>query len=57
MKIRKDNWIGHVLRRNCLPKHVIKEEMDGRLEVTGRRGRRRKKSYWMTLRKREVTVN
>jgi hypothetical protein len=20
---RKANWIGHILRRNCLPKHVI----------------------------------
>ena len=23
MKRRKDDWIGHVLRRNCLLKHVI----------------------------------
>jgi hypothetical protein len=35
---RKDNWIGHILRRNCLLKHVI----EGRIEMTGRRGRRRK---------------
>jgi hypothetical protein len=34
---RKDNWIGHILCRNCLLKHV----MEGKIEVTGRRGRRR----------------
>ena len=22
-KIRKANWIGHILRKNCLPKHFI----------------------------------
>jgi predicted AlkP superfamily pyrophosphatase or phosphodiesterase len=35
---RKANWIGHILRRNCIPKHVI----EGEIDVTGRRGRRRK---------------
>jgi hypothetical protein len=39
IKRRKTNWIGHILRRNCLVKHDI----EGRIEVTGRRGRRRKK--------------
>jgi len=34
MKIRKANWIGHILCRNCLLKHVI----EGRIEMTGRRG-------------------
>jgi hypothetical protein len=38
IKRRKANWIGHILRRNCLLKHVI----EGRIEMTGRRGRRRK---------------
>jgi hypothetical protein len=37
-KRRKANWIGHILRRNCLLKHVI----EGKLEVPGRGGRRRK---------------
>jgi hypothetical protein len=23
IKRRKVNWIGHIVRRNCLPKHVI----------------------------------
>jgi hypothetical protein len=42
IKIRKANWIGHILRRNCLVKHVIEGKLEGRLEMTGRRGRRRK---------------
>jgi hypothetical protein len=37
---KKANWIGHILRRNCLLKHVIEGNMDGRIEETGRRGRR-----------------
>jgi len=39
---RKTNWIGHILRRNCLLKHVIERKIEGMKEVTGRRGRRRK---------------
>jgi hypothetical protein len=31
------------LRRNCPLKHVIEGKIEGRIEVTGRRGRRRKK--------------
>jgi hypothetical protein len=42
VKRRKANWIGHVLRRNCLLKQVIEGKLEGRMEVTGRRGRRRK---------------
>jgi hypothetical protein len=30
------------LRRNCLLKHVIEGMKEGRIEVTGRQGRRRK---------------
>jgi hypothetical protein len=30
------------LRRNCLLKHVIEGNMVGRVDVTGRRGRKRK---------------
>jgi hypothetical protein len=40
---RKANWIGHILRRNCLLKEVIEGNIKGRIEVTRRRGRRRKK--------------
>jgi hypothetical protein len=42
IKRRKANWIGHILHRNCLLKHVIEETLEGRIEMTGRRGRRRK---------------
>ena len=40
---RKANWIGHILRRNCLLKHVIEGKIKGEMDVTRRRGRRRKK--------------
>ena len=40
---RKANWIGHILRRNCLLKQVIEGKIKGQIEVTRRRGRRRKK--------------
>ena len=39
----KANWIGHILRRNCLLKQVIEGKIKGQIEVTRRRGRRRKK--------------
>jgi hypothetical protein len=51
IKRRKANWIGHMLCRNCLLKHVI----EGKMELTGRRGRSLKqllddikgtKRYW-----------
>lgn len=49
---RKANWVGHILRRNCLLHDVV----EGRLEGTTRLGRRRiqllddlreKRKYWM----------
>jgi hypothetical protein len=60
IKRRTANWIGHILRRNCLLKHVIEGQLEGRIEMTGRRGRRRKqllddlkenKIYWKLKRK------
>jgi hypothetical protein len=42
IKIRKSNWICYVLRRNCLLKHAIEGKLEGRIEMMGRRGRRRK---------------
>ena len=38
---RKANWIGHILRRNCLLQRVTEGKIKGGIEVTGRRGRRR----------------
>ena len=38
---RKGNWIGQVLCRNCLLKHVIAGKVERRINVTERRGRRR----------------
>jgi hypothetical protein len=38
IKRSKTNWIGHILPRDCLLKHAI----EGKIEVTGRQGRRRK---------------
>jgi hypothetical protein len=35
IKRRKHNWIGHILRRNCILKHVIEGKIDGRIEVIG----------------------
>ena len=55
MKRRKTNWIGHILRRNCLTKHVIEGKIKRRIEMKGLRGRRReqllngrkeRRGYW-----------
>jgi hypothetical protein len=51
---RTANWIGLILRRNCLLKHVIEGKLEGRIEMTGGRGRykqllddlKEKKRYW-----------
>jgi hypothetical protein len=40
---RKANWIGHILRRNCLLQWIIEGKVKGGIEVTGRLGRRRRK--------------
>ena len=40
---RKANWIGHILRRNCLLQQVIDGKIKEQVEVTRRRGRRCKK--------------
>jgi hypothetical protein len=41
-KRRKVSWIDHILHRNCLLKHHIKEKVEGRIEMTGRRVKRLK---------------
>jgi hypothetical protein len=44
---RKANWIGHILRRNCLLKHVEERHKGREDEEEDARG------YRITLRKRE----
>jgi hypothetical protein len=39
---RKANWIGRILRRNCLLRQGIEGKIKVRIELTGRRGRRRR---------------
>jgi hypothetical protein len=39
----KANWIGHILRRNCLLRQIIEGKKKGGIKVKGRRGRRRRK--------------
>ena len=43
IKRRKADWIGHILRRNCLLKHGIEGKIEGRIEATEGRRRRSKK--------------
>jgi len=38
LRKRKDNWICHIVRRNCLLKQFIEGEIKGEMEVTRRRG-------------------
>jgi hypothetical protein len=42
VKSRKDNWIGHILRRNCLLKYLIEGKIEESIEVKGRQRRKRK---------------
>jgi hypothetical protein len=41
IKRRRANRIGHILRRDCLIEHLIEGKIWVRIEVMGRRGRRR----------------
>jgi hypothetical protein len=31
--MRKADWVGHILPRNCLLKHTIEGKIEGRIEV------------------------
>jgi hypothetical protein len=53
IKRRKIICVGHIMRKNGLLKHVIEGQIEGKIEVTGRRGGRRN-NLWMTLRKRRL---
>jgi hypothetical protein len=48
------NWIGHILRRNCLLKHIIKRKIEGGIKVIGDK-EEDVSSYWMILRERMDT--
>ena len=39
IETRKAIWVCQNRRRNCVLKHVIEGNVEGRIEVTGRRGR------------------
>ena len=41
-KRRKANWISYILGRNCFLKYIVEGKIEGRIEVAGRHGRRRK---------------
>ena len=43
MKQENGRLTGHILRRNCLLKQVIEVKIKGEMEVTRRRGRRRRR--------------
>ena len=53
---RKANWIGRILRKNCLLKRVIEGKIEERIEVTGRRRRRRQQPLY-DLETKEDTEN
>jgi hypothetical protein len=36
MKPRKATWIGHILRRSCLLKHIIEGKIEGSIKGKGR---------------------
>jgi len=40
---QKANWIGHILRQNCLLHRVTEGKIQGGIDVTGRQGRRCRK--------------
>jgi hypothetical protein len=40
---RKPNLIGHILRRNCILHQIVEGKIKRWIEVTGRRGRKRRK--------------
>jgi len=42
IKRRKANWIGHILHKTCLLRHVFEGQIEGRSVVTARRGGRLK---------------
>jgi hypothetical protein len=56
VNMKQANWIGHILYRNCLLKHVIEGKTEARIEVRGKPGRRCKQLLY-ELRIRVCTGN
>ena len=54
---RKANWTGHMSRRNCLLKHIIEGKVEGRIEVTGKPGTRRKEPLNDLKERKEIAGN
>ena len=44
IKRSKANWIGHILRRNCLLNHFIEGKIERRIEMMGKPGTRLQQS-------------
>jgi hypothetical protein len=53
LKRRKDDWIGHILHRICLLKHLTEGKIEKGTEATGRK-RKDVSSYCMTLRNERI---
>jgi hypothetical protein len=54
---RKFNWIGHKLHRNCLLRQIIEGKIKGGIEVTGGRGRGRRRKLLDDLKERRGYSN
>ena len=50
---RNTKWIGRILCRNCLLTHSIEGKVEGRIEVMGRRGRRRTQ-FWDDFKEKRI---
>jgi hypothetical protein len=53
---RKASSTGHIMRRRGLLNHINEGKIEGRIEVTGRRGRRRRQLL-DEIKERQVTGN
>jgi hypothetical protein len=53
--LHRFNEKGNIGQRNCLLKHVIEGKIEGKIEVTGRRGKRHKQLLYDLKKKRGST--
>jgi hypothetical protein len=53
---RKANWIGHILRRNCLLRQIIEGNLKGGIEVQEDE-EEEVGSYWITLREEGILTS